>query len=382
MKTIKLFAIAAITLGMMACNKNENTEVNPNEGAQATLTVKVDTGSSLRAIGAVPADGTVKSLEVFVYAGEALDGYGKATGDGVVEVKDIKVTTGARKLVVVANANLGKVNSLSELKAKKIEGKVAVYATPLGENQVDIAMTSEVKGVAIKAGKNLYGIAAGAGETSLSSDPLALVRVPARISLVSAKTEFSDVFEGWTFTPEAVFVFNVPGSSKYFGNILATDGNFFSGIDMAGKTGELLVPGITNVNAALLDEVTDLSQITGNNPVYYYSFENKMEGSKPVVLTIKGKLKDAAGQNPGAPFTDSEGNTYYSILVNATRAGYTYNGEGTGTGLLKRNTDYRLSVTIKRPGTDDPTTPPSETATLDVKVEVKPWVEVSQGIVY
>lgn len=379
MKTIKLFAIAAITLGMMACNKNENTEVNPNEGAQATLTVKVDTSSSLRAIGAVPADGTVKSLEVFVYAGDVLEGYGKA--DNATEVKDIKVTTGDRKMVVVANANLGKVNSLKDLMAKKIEGKVAVFGAPEGD-QVDIAMTSETKDITIKAGKNVYGLAAGAEDNNLSTDPLELVKVPARISLISAKTEFAEPFTGWTFEPKAIFVFNVPGNTNYFGSPLAIDGDHFSGIDMTAWTGDLLASGTIKVNAALFDAVDDLSTITENNPAYYYSFENR-EGSKPVVLTIKGKLKNADGEYvSGEPFADASGFTYYSILVNADRAGYTYTGEDTAIGYLKRNTDYRLSVTIKRPGTGDPTTPPAETATLDVKVEVKPWTKVSQTVVY
>lgn len=375
MKAIKLFAIAALTLGMMACNKKEDSNVIPNEGTQATLSIKVDAGSQLRALGASPADGDVKSLEVYVYAGDLLEGYKKV--ENTSEAVDINVTTGERKLVVVANANLGKINSLTELQEIALRDKV-VMVEPSGDDQVGVAMTAEPQTITIKAGKNTYGF--GAGEGSISSAPLQLVKVPARISLVGASTSFEGAFAGWTFEPSEVFVFNVPNSSRLFGPSLElVEMGRYAGMKQDSWTGDLWVPSQV-VKEVLRDEVSDLSSITPNNFIYYHSFESI---GKPVVLVIRGKLKDDSGQLvKGAPFADDNGYTHYSILVNAERSGYAYTGDDTGTGNLKRNTDYRISVVIKRPGTSDPTTPPADAATLDVKVAVTPWLTVNQNIEY
>ena len=377
MKAIKLFAIAAITLGMMACNKKDDNNVTPNEGAQATLSIKVDASSGLRAIGSPSADGDVKSLEVYVYNGEYLEGYKKA--ENAVEVVGIPVTTGARKLVVVSNANIGSVSTLTELQDKVVTGKLPMIS-PAGESQVGIMMTSEVKDITIKAGKNTYGF--GAVEGSIENEPLDLLKVPARISLVGASTAFEGTYAGWTFEPDQVFLFNVPSATRVFpsgGNLVVPDAPYFAGVDKKDSWSGSLWAGDQTKRIELADAVTDLSTITADNPAYYYSYENDAK----VVLVIKGKLKDAADQPvAGAPYADAEGFTYYSILINDTREGYSYRGDNTGIGKLKRNTDYQLSVTIKRPGTADPTTPPAEAATLDVKVTVKPWMTVNQNVEY
>lgn len=376
MKAIKLFAIAAITLGMMACNKKEDNNVMPNEGTQATLSIKVDAGSQLRAFGVAPADGDVKSLEVYVYNGDILEGYKKA--EGAPEVKDVNVTTGTRKLVVIANANLGKVSSLAELEGKIITGKLPVLA-PSGDTQVGVIMTSEIKQITVKAGKNVYGY--GAVEGSIENDPLELLKVPARVSLVKAVTAFEGTFQNWTFEPAEVFMFNIPGSTKLFGDdLFVPDAPRFTGVAKGSWSGSLWV-GDQTQSDVLKDAVTNLAEITANKFLYYYSFE-KSATDAPVVLVIKGKLKDEANQEVGAPYADAAGFTYYSILVNSAKAGYTYDPNHAADGALKRNTDYQLSVTIKRPGTSDPTTPPADAATLDVKVTVKPWDVVNQSVEY
>lgn len=377
MKTIKLFAIAAIALGMMACNKKENTIITPDEGAPATLSVKVEAGNQLRATG-VPMDEDVKSLEVYVYAGDVLEAYKKV--ENSLEVTEISVTTGERTLVVVANANLGQIASLAALEGHIIKDKL-VMVEPSGDDQTGVIMTAKPEPFIIKAGKNVYGYPSG--DNVLNQEPLELVKVPARISLKSVKTEFSGVYEGWTFEPAEVFVFNVPGSSKLFDTPLSvgSDEKTFAGVDMAAWSGALL-HNPWEKKEVLRDELTDLASLTPNSFIYFHTFENPEDYN--VILTIKGKLKNKnGGYVTGAPHADTDGFTYYSILVNATKPGYSYtSNDGTGTGMLQRNTDYQLAVTIKRPGTDDPTTPPADAATLDVKVAVKAWVVVNQNVEY
>lgn len=371
MKTSKIFVVAAIALGFMACNKNEDINV-PQEEAQATLSVKINSGT-LRALGAPGEADKITKLEVYVYKGESLEAYKKAEeAAGVTEVKEIAVTAGPSKLVVVANSatDLGEIEALSVLQEKMVEGVV---------DPASIMMTSVVTPIEIKAGRNLYGYTATGGENEISADPLALVRVPARVVLDKAKVAFEGVFADWKFTPKQVFVFNVRGKSKLFGdNLYVEDAPFYSGIDLTGFDGAL--------NGKPSVEKTSLKDDLGDSgfsdlPACYYTYENE-DVAHPVVLTIKGKLLKGDNTIPGAPYTDPEGYTYYSILINVAKEGYSYKDSYVPDSKVKRNTEYKLDVTIKRPGKDNPIVIPSDPATLDVKVVVTPWTVVDQNVTY
>ncbi|KGL52991.1 hypothetical protein HQ29_05110 [Porphyromonas canoris] len=373
MKTSKIFVVAAIALGFMACNKNEDINV-PQEEAQATLSVKISSGT-LRALGAPDDSDPVKNFEVYVFKGQVLEGYKRV--EGAMEAKEIEVSAGNATLAVVANAGgegLGKAFTLDELKEAVKEGVI--------EDAGGLLMTSEMKEISIKAGKNLYGYTKTGDENEISADPLALVRVPARVVLQEAKTEFSGTFEGWTLEPQQVFVFNVRGKSKLFGdNLYMADAPFYSGVDLGSFSGDL-GPAASEKHNSLQDEISSFEELP-ELPAYFYTYENE-DAAHPVVLTIKGLLKDADGELvKNSPYTDAEGTTYYSILVNVTKQGYSYEGDASGgNGKVKRNTEYKLHVTIKRPGKDNPIVIPSDPATLDVKVVVTPWTVVNQNVTY
>lgn len=371
MKTSKIFMVAAIALGLMACNKNEDINV-PQDEAQATLSVKINSGT-LRALGTPGEADKVTKLEVYVYKGGTLEAYKKAEeAAGVTEVKQIAVTAGASKLVVVANSaeDLGEVEALSALEEKMVEGLVA---------PASIVMTSEVTPIDIKAGHNVYGYTKSGDENQISEAPLALVRVPARVVLDKAEVAFEGVFADWKFTPEQVFVFNVRGKSKLFGeNLYVSEAPFYSGVVVTGFGGAL--DGDSSVEKTSLQDVLETKDFS-KLPAYYYTYENE-DADHPVVLTIKGKLQRGDNSIPGAPYTDAAGTTYYSILVNVAKPGYVFTGVNSGNGKVKRNTEYKLDVTIKRPGKDDPTVIPSDPATLDVKVVVTPWSVVNQNVTY
>lgn len=371
MKTSKIFVVAAIALGFMACNKNEDINV-PQEEAQATLSVKINSGT-LRALGAPDDSDPVKNFEVYVFKGQVLEGYKRV--EGAMEAKEIEVSAGNATLAVVANAGgegLGKAFTLDELKEAVKEGVI--------EDAGGLLMTSEMKEISIKAGKNLYGYTKTGDENEISADPLALVRVPARVVLQEAKTEFSGTFEGWTLEPQQVFVFNVRGKSKLFGdNLYMADAPFYSGVDLGSFSGSLK-PTTSEKHESLQNE---FSSFIEDLPAYFYTYENE-DQTYPVVMTIKGLLRDAGGELvKSSPYTDAVGTTYYSILVNVTKPGYSYEGDASGgNGKVKRNTEYKLKVTIKRPGKDNPTITPSDPATLDVNVVVTPWTVVNQNVTY
>lgn len=396
MKIGKLFlaGVVALGLGLTACN-NETPEVET--GADATVSIKITkttagtrvaTDAYTNVSERTVAESNIKKLDVFVFNGDAVDGHGTASGTNVLEVKDIAVTTGSRTLIVVANAtaDMGTITSKAALLAK--------VATDLSTQTLDngLLMTSqETAAFTIAAGKNYYGYTAGqtpAGTEHSVSAPVKLTRVPARVALVGATAAFEGSYAGFTFEPEQVFLFNAKKQSKYFGTSLATGAELLSGVDLTPFNGTLKPATWDAAWTAtyLQDAVTDLTTITTDKPVYYYTFENDAT-VQPTVLSIKGKIKKAdsnyatAADFPGA--IDAAGYTYYSIIVNATKGGYTYTGaDVTHDGTIIRNTQYNLTVTIKHLGKDDPTDPPTEAAMLDVLVEVVPWVVVNQAVEY
>ena len=386
MKLEKLFLLGAIAFGLAACS-NEDTPV-VQQAKNATMSLKIVQGGT-RAIG-IPDDITageskIKRLDVFVFNGDAVDGHKQATGEDVTEVKDIAVTTGSRTMVVVANAtaDMGTITSKAALLGK-VASDLAAQTLENG-----LLMTSEVtEEFTIQAGKNYYGYAAGqtpAGNEISVGVPVKLTRVPARVALVNAVTQFTGSYAEFTFEPEEIFLFNAKKQSKYFGNpgALVAGTELLSGVDLSSFGGPLK-PAAWETADYLKDAFTSLD-ILSEKQVYYYVFENDAS-VQPTVLSIKGKIKKAddtyadADEFPGV--FDDDDYTYYSIVVNANKEGYTYEGDTPKDSKILRNTQYNISVTIKHLGKDDPTDPPTEAATLDVKVEVAEWEVVGQNVVY
>ncbi len=388
MKLEKLFLLGAIALGLAACS-NEDTPV-VQQAKNATMSLKIVQGGT-RAIG-IPDDITageskIKRLDVFVFNGDAVDGHKQATGEDVTEVKDIAVTTGSRTMVVVANAtaDMGTITSKAALLGK-VASDLAAQTLENG-----LLMTSEVtEEFTIQAGKNYYGYAAGqtpAGNEISVGVPVKLTRVPARVALVNAVTQFTGSYAEFTFEPEEIFLFNAKKQSKYFGNpgALVAGTELLSGVDLSSFGGPLK-PAAWETADYLKDPFESLD-ILSEQRVYYYVFENDAS-VQPTVLSIKGKIKKSSADDDYATATefpgaiDSQGYTYYSIVVNANKEGYTYEGDTPKDSKILRNTQYNISVTIKHLGKDDPTDPPTEAATLDVKVEVAEWEVVGQNVVY
>ena len=388
MKLEKLFLLGAIAFGLAACS-NEDTPV-VQQAKNATMSLKIVQGGT-RAIG-IPDDITageskIKRLDVFVFNGDAVDGHKQATGEDVTEVKDIAVTTGSRTMVVVANAtaDMGTITSKAALLGK-VASDLAAQTLENG-----LLMTSEVtEEFTIQAGKNYYGYAAGqtpAGNEISVGVPVKLTRVPARVALVNAVTQFTGSYAEFTFEPEEIFLFNAKKQSKYFGNpgALVAGTELLSGVDLSSFGGPLK-PAAWETADYLKDPFESLD-ILSEQRVYYYVFENDAS-VQPTVLSIKGKIKKSSADDDYATATefpgaiDSQGYTYYSIVVNANKEGYTYEGDTPKDSKILRNTKYNISVTIKHLGKDDPTDPPTEAATLDVKVEVAEWEVVGQNVVY
>jgi len=395
MKIFRILLAAAIVLGMTACNNEEPVDLTGQpESTVSVRIVPTSDAPAVRSVGNLSGIGTttqglvaesdIKLLEVYIFHGELPDGYKSASSTTTVtQVLDIATHAGARTIVVVANANIGQAESLTWLLNRTKDIPVTIAD--------GIPMTSVETPVTLVGGKNQYGFstttanyASGANQISVDT-PLPLVRVNARVAIVSATLTGSLpadqllIFDA--LTDIQVAMFNVPKTSKLFGAPLAMNADFLFGEAWPSPLGTFTVG---TVNAAFKEVGASTLPISVANAPYFYVTENTSTVAKEqmfIVLRAKPtKGTPAVAVVSEGLYTDAAGYTYYPVWVNATKAGYTYTGNNTGDGIIRRNTQYNISLTINKIG--NPTIDPPVAAQLDVNVSVTPWLVVTQGVTW
>lgn len=384
-----LMSLAMFTL--VGCNKEQNGPAE--EGAPATVSIKLQ-GAAMRAYetGEGNADKKVYTLAAMVYNGEVQEAYKAATAEGQLEIADVPCTTGNRKLVVVANFGSENLKglSLTDLQAKTLD---LVAGHQNADSKLHM-MTSEVKDVTIKAGKNFYGKPAGAGENVLSADPLKITHVHAGMEFKRVNVNFNEAFAAKYSIklddPDTkIMGLIVKGQSKIFGTPLTTGtaDKFFYGEDHKSDETNAYTPKVP----ATYEEMAELLK-SFNGTDYadagFYILENDKENN-PTILCLKTKLFDNAGtplagqaltDAKAAGYCDDNGFTYYPVLVNWDLKNYAYDGGATAGKKIVRNNKYQITLNITGPGTNQPEEPVDEPATLGVTVEVTPWVLVGQTV--
>lgn len=385
MKIFKILLVTAIAFGMMACNNED--EIDLQGQPESTVSVKVvpsSNGPVVRATGdlsgngvlaeGLAAESTIKTLEVYLFYGEKPEGYGTVTGDNVTEVTGIATHAGPKTMVVVANSNIGTVTTKTELTDKTMNLPVAIAS--------GLPMNGESAEIILEPGLNQYGYPESTGATQFSvGTPLPLYRVNARVAIVSAKladnltADQTDFFDG--LTDVQVAMFNVPKTTKLFGEELAMNANFLFGDDWP-TTENTYTAG--TVEGSFKDAVT--LPITDEAAPYYYVNENSSTVAKEKMMIVLRAKPTKDGQLVAATnlYTDANGYTYYPIWVNAGDLGYTFTGDNSGNNIIRRNTQYNISLVIHKIGY--PTIDPPAAATVDVKVSVEPWSVVTQNVVW
>ena len=385
MKIFKILLVTAIAFGMMACNNED--EIDLQGQPESTVSVKVvpsSNGPVVRATGdlsgngvlaaGLPAESEIKSLEVYLFHGETPDGYKIVTGTNVTEVTGIATHAGPKTMVVVANASIGTVATKTVLMAKTKDLPVAIAS--------GLPMTGESAEIILEPGLNQYGYAASEVVATKFSEgiPLPLYRVNARVAIVSAtlasdltpdQTDFFDDLED-----VQVAMFNVPETTKLFGEELAMNADFLFGEDWP-TTEETYTVG--TVKESFEDAVS--FPITDEAAPYYYVNENSSTVAKEqMMIVLRAKpTKNGVLVEAKNLYTDADGFTYYPIWVNATKDGYIITGSD-GDSKIVRNTQYNISLVIHKIGY--PTIDPPAAATVDVLVSVEQWSVVTQDVVW
>ena len=386
-----LLSLVALALAFTACNKNQDEPQQSETNATISVAVK---SADLRAYedGAGDADMKVQKLAVMVYQGGAQVAFKEVT-DGSLEVKDIETTAGAKTLVVVANYANENLQGLSLTKIKELTHTLS--ADDQDPNKGTFMLTAEPVSVTLNKGKNYYGYAAGDGN-HISDQPIELQHIHAGMSLTSVTVAFAEPYKalyGVKFDNGQLIALIAKAQSNVFGEPLANaDLNYLYGVKLFGKTDGKYTPAEANYKemAELKMDLTEVSEtMTGKG---FYVLENN-SAEHPTILCLKGTLTQANGDpltadqaaqavDAGWIVSADDHSTYYPVLVNWTKEGYSYDSGYQAKNAIERNHKYEITLKITGPGTNSPEDPTAEKANLDVKCKVLPWVIVKQNVVW
>ena len=383
-----LLSLVALALAFTACNKNQDEPLQSETNATISVAVK---SADLRAYedGLGNEDKKVQKLAVMVYQGGAQVAFKEVT-DGSLEVKDIETTAGAKTLVVVANYADKSLQGLSLDKVKALTHTLS--AVDQDPTQGTFMLTAEPVAVTLEKGKNYYGYAAGEGNLISKDKPIELKHIHAGMALTNLTVKFADSYAnlyGVKFDEGELIALIAKAQSNVFGESLVNDdANYFYGAKLFGKTDGKYTPDNYTEMAELKMALTETGEQERKG---FYVLENN-SAEHPTILCLKGELTQAGGTaltdeqaaqavEAGWIVSTTDHSTYYPVLVNWEKDGYTFEGTTDKNGIV-RNNKYEISLTITGPGTNSPEDPTAEKANLDVKCTVLPWVIVKQNVVW
>ena len=385
-----LLSLVALALAFTACNKNQDEPQQSETDATISVAVK---SADLRAYedGAGDADMKVQKLAVMVYQGGAQVAFKEVT-DGSLEVKDIETTAGNKTLVVVANYANQNLQGLSLTKIKELTHTLS--ADDQDPNKGTFMLTAEPVPVTLDKGKNYYGYAAGDGNRISVDKPIELQHIHAGMALTNLTVKFADSYKtlyGVKFDEGELIGLVAKAQSNVFGESLVnTNADYFYGAKLFGAKDNKYTPAEANYKemAALKMALTETGAQTGKG---FYVLENN-DAKHPTILCLKATLTQAGGDaltdeqaaqaaEAGWIVSATDHSTYYPVLVNWEKDGYTFEGTTDKNGIV-RNNKYEISLTITGPGTNSPEDPTAEKANLDVKCTVLAWNIVKQDVVW
>lgn len=383
MKKIENLTKALIAFAMMAgfaaCSSDSDNSSNTPQGDRY-LTLSINTNSVMRTTmldsdpGSASEDAiTALTIGIFNDAGDAVkieeftSSTWTATGTGIqVTVTTQGLTTG-NKVIAVANAPAGTFNgctNITSFKAKtmSIDDALANSAT---EKITNFPMVGNST------------IAATTGHVNFTAD-VTLYHMVAKVSLAPITIDFSGntLYPTATFTPEELFLYNVPASQAYWYTPGTGATAYYSGESSATTKKEYLGSGAATIDIA--------------KSHYLYALPNSETGDKATKLVIKGTFK--------ATPTSTGSTIYYPIYLDyvapatagaaGTAAAGDLPGYATEIGLTARtpkvvyaNDNYKINVTIKSIGSTSPDSD-LDPQQVTVSVTVAPWTDLTQNTTF
>lgn len=410
LKSYFLTLLTAATL--FSCSKEDNPGIElPDLTPDATLSLAVNATTKTKGeVAAVQAKDVISNLMVIVYIGDdfyTLKNVTLPEGETTLDkVEGISVKSGNVKVLVLANVDTAAFKDKSLTEAKEV---VTLLSK---EKHRNLTMSSNVMDVTLKVSTTNclgYGSSLPADKYNCGSDPVKLYRTVAEVELSGlALKETTSFGTAQSFRLDSIFVANVKSKSgvvpasttESWGG--AVEANILENADWwYGKCGDifgnykeeeigggadktfLFYENGSESASSYYDEsinfggsVSDITAGYSLSPApstsyigaFFYVYENTSDKGKQTLLVVKGDYTYIpTGSTEPITVTDR----YYTMTVNEAGAGKGFEDVPPHE-LVKRNTRYKLSMTLAGPGSDNPYTPDAY-AHVSAQIKVENW---------
>jgi hypothetical protein len=325
--TLYISSLLAACMLLFSC-ASDNTVV-PDDGSSksAVVNLSLSTGAVTRANGVLPTDNgaVVGNNEGFLnhICVGLFDTNNKLVTLHEYDYsgnENISTRTDAVQMLIFANVPTGAFAGKYTVSDFYTVAQNLGYTTSVnGKSNTGVTTANSQSMKSLPMMSDVTTLNWGSGTTL--SPTVTLNRMVARVALTNITYNFTGSYNGCSFTPTEVFMYNASNQLTNW-NTKTVSGNV-SGENIAG-----------NANTVYLGSGT-ISTYSG--PYYFYVFPHG--STSPTKLVIKGTFKT----NSGTTYT-----TYYPIIVNSSLTGNIASTMVTGTGdsKISANTTYGLAVTI------------------------------------
>lgn len=398
---ISALIMAAMTAGVASCSSSdEPSSVSDNTPKELTITIKTQ-GVTTKAAASGTDPGTtaentmnritigifdntgnqVRAIQEFSATGDnSLVGAGKnyflntTNGTATVTVVTTKMESND-KILVAVNAPEGKFAGISKADDFK---NVNLTATQALYTKSDNTMPTD--GIALSNNIPMFGEALITGTAPNFTATVTPKHLTAKVTLEELKVEFAPdgPYSAATFTPNQIFMYNVPDGLKFNDSDPFITSTFLTGEDKTATSDPLfLTTGDISSGATALKGTTAGGSNKFSNTYYFYiTPNNDVTADNRTKLVIKGTFDpDGSGTTTSTVYYPVKLNS--QVLADGTHSVV----DGTTEYQVNPNKNYKCKVTIKTigstgPGIDiDPTT-----ATITINVE--PFSDVNQETVF
>lgn len=367
------FLLLAIAFAFTACNDDESIQNEDSgsivKGESALLSVsvvgKTDGEAQTRATGNEGVDESKVNngiIYIFDASGNVVKKAFLKTADFTANAatKNVATTTAAKSVSVLLNVGIADSTALAGSK----------YDVPT-KNQLEALtekLTNESTGAALQIKNNLI-------MSGISSMPIVFSGTPKTGSInVIVSRIASRVKVNWTFAPSSTYtnkirlkgavLLNVASASKLYGTSLFPSSGVkyiqgFSSATFGTFPATTFKPAVIDILSNITEFVVSPFAVPQAVENHFYVFENS--ATYPTIVALVADYNEN-GIDVGANQTK-----YYPVFINRA----TTNGQD-GSMTIKRNNQYKVNITVKGVGVDNPYEPVDPTS-LDVIITVAPW---------
>lgn len=383
MKKRMFYLLPAIAFAIAGCSNDESLQNEDSEsianGESALLSIsvvgKTDGEIQSRVAGSEGVDESKVNdgiIYIFDSGGNVVKKAFLKTSDFTTNatVKTVATTTAAKSVSVLLNVGIVDSTALAGTK----------YDVPT-KNKLEALtekLTNESTEATMQTKNNLI-------MSGMSSVPIAFLGTPKTGAIsVTVSRIVSRVKVNWTFAPNSTFtnkirlkgavLLNVASLSKLYGTSLfpSSGVKYIQGLSPATFTAFPLVtfkPAIVDMLSNTSEFVVTPFAVPQVDENHFYVFENS--ATFPTIVALVADYNEN-GLDVGINQTK-----YYPVFINRAATG----GQD-GSMTIKRNNQYKVNITVKGVGVDNPYEP-VDPASLDVTITVAPWnVEINVNQVF